>query len=493
MLAPKVQLQRSGRAGVAGKHLVSEVRIQRQHEAAEKTAQLRRTPSWLFSFVFHLVLLLILAVIPIADLTRGPLTLFFGQPSSSGDGEFELLGIESSLETELENTESQNLESLSNTSPLQQVNLPKMLDLPAVEPLLSPSTSVSIPIGIQDGLTGRTGALKQALLDRFGGSAETEQAVEMGLAWLVQQQNSNGSWSLVGPYSRGGANENITAATAMAVNAFLGAGHTPIAGKYQQEVKLAINFLVQRQDKDGFFADREPSRQQMYAQAIASISIIEAYGMTGDSKLKMAALKAVKYAEWSKSDLHGWRYEPREDADLSVTGWYVMALETARMAGLGVDEKQLAKTSKFLDQVSSKELSQYAYTDFQPPSLSMTAEGLLCRIFLGWPQSHPALIAGIQDVLLPAAPSLDSQEQSVYFWYYATQVMHHFGGPAWDKWNTAMKKVLPALQEKEGDERGSWSSQRDSYGAAGGRLYTTCLNLYCLEVYYRHLAIYHTD
>ena len=329
------------------------------------------------------------------------------------------------------------------------------------------------------------------MLSKFGGNQQTEDAVALGLKWLAKQQKSNGSWSLVGPYSQGGANENATAATAMALNAFLGAGSTHMEGEYQAQVKLGLTYLVRKQNEDGFFPDqREPSRQQMYAQAIATIAVAEAYGMSGDEELKTAAQRAMKFAAWSQSNRHGWRYNPREDADLSVTGWFVMALETGKMAGLEVDESKLQQVSEFLDSVSYEDKSRYGYDGFESPSLSMTAEGLLCRIYLGWPSTHPALLQAIQDDLLPNTPSLDDDNYSVYYWYYATQVLHHVGNPAWETWNRDMRRVIPAMQEKTGAEAGSWSPNRDAFGAAGGRLYTTCLNLYCLEVYYRHLSIY---
>ena len=56
-----------------------------------------------------------------------------------------------------------------------------------------------------------------------------------------------------------------------------------------------------------------------------------------------------------------------------------------------------------------------------------------------------------------------------------------------------MKKSLLAMQVSVGPEKGSWGPQRDMYGRVGGRLYTTCLSIYCLEVYYRHLAVYGVD
>ncbi len=170
-----------------------------------------------------------------------------------------------------------------------------------------------------------------------------------------------------------------------------------------------------------------------------------------------------------------------------------MALETGKMAGLEVNETKLQSVSQFLDSVASEQGSRYAYTDFEGgPSLSMTAEGLLCRIYLGWPQTHPSLLAAIRDDLLPNRPRMSDRQESVYYWYYATQVLHHVGGEAWETWNDAMKQVIPAKQEKVGPDAGSWGPEEDMWGVAGGRLYTTCFQIYCLEVYYRHLGIYDT-
>jgi hypothetical protein len=66
-------------------------------------------------------------------------------------------------------------------------------------------------------------------------------------------------------------------------------------------------------------------------------------------------------------------------------------------------------------------------------------------------------------------------------------------GKIWDDWNKVMRQEVPAHQIKVGSEAGSWSPQGDkwagiSFGA--GRLYMTCLSIYMLEVYYRHLPIY---
>ena len=64
-------------------------------------------------------------------------------------------------------------------------------------------------------------------------------------------------------------------------------------------------------------------------------------------------------------------------------------------------------------------------------------------------------------------------------------------GEQWDRWNRVMRQRVPAAQVQDGPEAGSWSPMRDEWGARGaGRLFTTCLSIYMLEVYYRHLPIY---
>ncbi len=84
----------------------------------------------------------------------------------------------------------------------------------------------------------------------------------------------------------------------------------------------------------------------------------------------------------------------------------------------------------------------------------------------------------------------DWNDRNVYYWYYGTQVCHHMEGKDWQKWNGVMRQLLPEHQEKRGAERGSWEPIGDRWGGSAGRLYVTCLSIYVLEVYYRHLPLY---
>src|SRR5690606_3537924 len=140
--------------------------------------------------------------------------------------------------------------------------------------------------------------------------------------------------------------------TAMALLAFQGAGNTHREGEFKETVAKGWKALLAMQDKDGnFFPGGGAHNHRLYTQAQATIAICELYGMTKDPEYKKPAQLAIDYAVKTQSPEGGWRYEPRVDADLSVTGWFVMALQSALMAGLEVPSPTFDNITKFLDSV----------------------------------------------------------------------------------------------------------------------------------------------
>lgn len=354
----------------------------------------------------------------------------------------------------------------------------------------APSKKSSVPDQTnRKGLEGRQTGNKEDLLNAYGGTAVTEGAVKLGLEWLARNQRDDGLWSLQGPYQNPGSLEDVIAASAMALLVFQGAGHTPNgdrADPFTQVVAKGCKGLLKHLNSENEFPTRTSIRGG-YTEAICTIALCELYGMTKDHRYRRPAAEALKYCIAAQSSQGGWRYIPNTDSDTSVTGWYLMALQSARMAGFHVDRGVLQKVAGYLDNVASHNGERYGYQAGTAATLSMTAEGLLCRQYLGWPQDDPRLIGGTS-YLLENLPNWNDRD--VYYWYYATQVTHHMEGTYWDEWNKVMRELLPAKQVKNGAERGSWDPQGDKYGSVAGRLYVTCLSLYQLEVYYRHLPIY---
>ncbi len=462
--------------------------MQETEDENELLAPVRKSiPAWLVSMIFHIILLLALALwtLPVANGIR-TLVLEFGEAPESEEVDLKEYSLESATsEMDQENTDQPTEDpiDLDVESLIESVEIAEPTDIVPIELGESATDMVVKPM-----FGGRSGAMKAALL-AMDGSPETAKAVELGLKWLARQQSKDGSWSLRGPYDDGSYQENKTAATAMALLAFQGDGNTHLDGPYAKTVERGLHFLLNRQSKrDGFFAHNEPDRQQAYAHAQGTIALCELYGMTQDSRLRQPAEAAVEFSVRAQSESGGWRYHPRGDSDLSVTGWYVMALVSAKSAGIRVEHSVLAEVQGYLDRVSVEDGAGYCYQEGRPASQTMTAEGLLCRQYLGWAHDREPMVIGLTALVQDWPMNRDAM--NVYYWYYATQALHHFGGSGWTIWNNNMKQVLPAMQVDRGNEAGSWSPQADEYGNASGRLYTTCFSIYCLEVYYRHLPLY---
>jgi hypothetical protein len=347
-------------------------------------------------------------------------------------------------------------------------------------------------------LDGRQVGRREALVNAFGGTDATQAAVARALEWLARQQDKkDGLWSLQGPYADGGSQENRLAATAMALIAFQGAGNTTRQGQYQAVVSKAWKALATKQLPDGHFdfTPPIPTHHALYSHAQATIAACELFGMTKAGFDAEPARRALAYAVKAQGRNGGWRYEPGQDGDMSVTGWYMMALKSAEMAGLDVPKSALDGIEAFLEGVAVEKGARYGYRLDSPqkPPVQVTdavsAEGLLCRQYLGWPRNDPRLTKGIE--LLLASKFIDYEnDKDVYAWYYIAQVVHHVGGEPWERWNGRMRDILPKEQVQKGPEAGSWDPSLDKWGHIGGRLFTTCFCVYMLEVYYRHLPIY---
>jgi len=348
--------------------------------------------------------------------------------------------------------------------------------------------------GMSD-FSGRQDGQRGLLVRIFGGSDATEAAVANALVWMADQQGRDGLWSLQGPYADGGSQENKLAATAMALLAFQGAGNTPTTGRHKDAVARGWKGLLAKQLPDGSFDLALPSHHRLYAHAQATYALCELVGMT-DGKLHFdQARRALDYSLAAQAANGGWRYAPREPGDMSVTGWFMMALKSGEMAGLKVPPATFNNATKFLDAVSIDGGSRYGYqldSPQRPPSgvtAAVTAEGLLARQFLGWGRDDERIAAGLEHVMGERLLDFE-KDKDVYAWYYITQVAHNVGGAVRDKWNARMREVVPAQQVEKGPEAGSWDPTLDKWGHIGGRLYTTCFLTYMLEVYYRYPSLY---
>jgi hypothetical protein len=352
-------------------------------------------------------------------------------------------------------------------------------------------TATELKIG--GGYEGRTAAARDRLIAARGGSPASERAVQLGLAWLTAHQRDDGGWHFDhreggpraarcgGKCSHAGTHNSTTAATALALLAYLGAGQTHRDGEHQEIVGHGLQYLTSRIVKSSRGADLQEGT--MYAQGLATLALCEAYALSRDPELRNPAQQALDFIVNVQHPLGGWRYFPGQPGDTTVLGWQLLALHSGRLAGLQVPEETLTRAHEFLDRVQADQGAAYGYQasgDQATPS----AVGLLCRMVHGWPRNDARLQLGIERL---AARGPD--EEDLYFSYYATQVLNHFDGPQWHAWNNQLRDRLIATQATEGHETGSWYTP-DYHTTSGGRLCDTALAVMILEVYYRHLPLY---
>ncbi|MEM9353487.1 MAG: prenyltransferase/squalene oxidase repeat-containing protein [Planctomycetota bacterium] len=443
-------------------------------------------PPWLVSAAAHMLLMIVLGLLFVAAEVQPELLLRFDYQ----DAFDETLGESLDLDVDFDQAPLDDAPLISDEI-LESATVTDFAT--EVEEPVTPAVDALTVEPIRMALSGREAGMRDALLKAYGGTAATQRAVRDGLAWLVRNRRSDGMWDMNGKFDDGIEPSNPDAATGMALIAFQGAGYTPDGDPeepFTKVVRRAWRGLLKRQREDGSFFNTGRSHGQLYTHAICTIAVCELYGMTGDSRYRDAAQRAIDFCVSAQSDEGGWRYYPGTGSDLSVTGWFVMALQSARMAGLDVPTTTLDAVSEYLDTVSSDYGSRYSYRKGQAATFAMTAEGLLCRQYLGWGHDDERLVQGAT-LLTEELPSWS--KRNVYYWYYASQVCHHMEGEIWRTWNETMRRVIPDNQVRTGKERGSWDPDGDRWGNAGGRLFVTCLSIYNLEVYYRHLPIYQLE
>jgi hypothetical protein len=458
---------------------------------------LRNAPPWLISGVAHMLFLIILGLCVFSiDKIQNSISLESVKEDTEKEIYAEKIGEQLEYDTPLGKENVFKVEE----PVLTPSNLP-----PVDDPFAAPAKLDIRPGGdtadavfnakqIGFALHGRQEGSKQVLIGRYGGNKTTQGAAERGLAWLVRNQLKNGSWSLEGPYSDGAfQTENREAATALALLAFQGDGNTPREGKYRKNVSEGWYWLLKQQDADGCFFHQGGMNHRYYTHAMCSIALCELLGMTKDSAYRQSAVRAIEYLVKSQGPEGGWRYQPQVDSDVSVTGWCVMALQSARMAGLKVPGDCFRQVERFLDRAAQYDGSRYPYQPGDNVTTAMTAEALLMRQYLGWRHDDPRMKAGAEWLTTPSNLVNYQSNRDVYYWYYASQVLHNMEGEYWNRWNKVMRQAVPEHQVRSGKESGSWDPQKpstDQWGASAGRLYVTCLSIYVLEVYYRHLPLY---
>jgi hypothetical protein len=344
-------------------------------------------------------------------------------------------------------------------------------------------------------------------------SAEQWKAVDVGvdrgLAWLAARQQEDGSIPTLESGQPG--------ITSLAIMAFLSRGHRPGAGPYGAFLDRAIDFVIEQQRESGLLYGGstdmpatdwyQGSHTATYNHAIAGLMLCEAYGMTDEQrakKLRPAITKAIDFArqmqrrpsEYEK-DKYGWRYfkhhgtPNKGEADLSVTGWFIMFYRSAKNAEFDIPEQFVDEAVQFVRAcyVPEKGIFLYGpYPDDRHTSRAMNGAGLLALTITGHYDEKIA-DAAAQKLLDQPFKEYNARirhDRYHYGAYYCSQAMFMLGGERWRKFYPPLAMTLIQNQSPQGH----WQSENCNNDDVYGNGYTTALAILSLTPPYQMLPIY---
>lgn len=318
---------------------------------------------------------------------------------------------------------------------------------------------------------------------------EVASAVDRGLAWLSKNQEANGSWTASGGQSRSAA---VTGLVGMA---FMARGHVPGQGPYGEQLNRAVDYILSLQRDGGILADRSLN-SPMYDHGISTIMLCEAYGMLDDRRQEAARgaisravnviLTAQRIPKVDPKMQGGWRYTPRSsDADISVSGWQLMALRAAANCGANIPPDAVRQGIEYIRNCAGANGGFGYMLSDSNSTHARTGTGVLALILLG-EENDPRVKAGASYLIGDRGNRglLDSGHH-YYTLYYCAQAAWQLGGIHWTQINTDISEDLRRRQRRDG----GWPAPSDADGQ-GGANYSTAMAILSLTVPYRYLPLY---
>ncbi len=317
--------------------------------------------------------------------------------------------------------------------------------------------------------------------DRLSSPDGRTRAIDDALRWLAAHQADHGGWEAAhfGRWCDGkrttassdgaGKAEFDVGVTGLALLAFHGAGYGPRGTHpYTRVAKAGLRRLKQVQDVDGCFGPRT-TQHFVYNHAIATMAMVEAYGMTLSPLFKRSAQAGLDFLAFARNPYFAWRYGIKPgDNDTSVTAWAIAALDMARVLNLDasregrpapfeIDEACFDGAHAWLTKMTEPEYGRTGYIqrggsparsqgviDRFPADLSeaMTAAAIGIRVALGESATKSLIIRKGAKLLEATKPAWNTERGSIdmIHWYFGTLATHRIGGTAWSSWRRALER-----------------------------------------------------
>lgn len=329
-------------------------------------------------------------------------------------------------------------------------------------------------------------------------TAESELALERGLAWMAKTQGSQGNWE-----------SNDLGLVSLGALAFLSAGHMPGRGKYGDHVDRALKYVVKNSKPSGLLNIADAQRD-LYNHGLAAFVLGQAYGMTDDSQIGKTLERSLKLIANTQCDDGGWDYRAKRQQhghDLSLAVMQAKALRSAVDSGFEVrnDVIKLAIQSvrnhykaengaRGLEDRAKEGPGTFTY-DGNRVTVAMAACGVVCLQEFG--QYDDWRIPKNLDYISKEVSRLNPVKGNgevpfdAYTLYYVGQAIYQSGGTNWRTNYPVLRDHLISSQVRKPEspnDDGSWRDTRWVHGKQG-QLYGTAVGCFVLSIPNRYLPI----
>ena len=337
-------------------------------------------------------------------------------------------------------------------------------------------------------------------------NAASEQAANLGLIWLANNQGKEGNWETkdLGLVSLGAL-------------AFLSAGNTPETGKYRENVRRALDYVLANAKPSGML-NITGNRRDMYNHGLATFVLTQAYGMSNDKRLGRTLRKAVKLIIDVQCKDGGWDYKGIRQArghDLSLAVMQAKALRGSMDIGIHIPRETIALAITSVQGYYRKSgkpddlAARYGWREEEARypgrftynggsgTTAMAAAGAVCLQEFGKYGDYRirrSMNGVLDDIKTRMKVTPGKMPFDAYTMLYVSQALYQMGGKLWQDGYPLIRKAIVDTQARKSRDNtladgshGSWSGSR--VGGKSGQLFGTSVAVFTLNIPNRYLPI----
>jgi hypothetical protein len=318
----------------------------------------------------------------------------------------------------------------------------------------------------------------------------TRKVVGQGLDWLAYNQHKLGHWTAQGRYP--------TAMTALAGLAMLCEGSTVTQGKYSENIRRAVDYIIRQSRPNGLIGDPLRDDRYTYGHGFSMLFLSQVLGDEEDedrrAELVDVLTRAVQFTGQAQTDAGGWGYVSAKDGggfdEGSTTITQVQGLRGCRNAGIPVPKEIIDKAVKYIKDCTLPDGAVQYSSKGGGGRPAITAAAIACLFEAGQYDDD-----FVPRMMKYCEQNLSQDPRGSYgHWHYAhfyyAQVQYREGAKKPEKWK-AYRNDIEARLLREAKE----VSLGDQIGVEWdqgfiGPVYTTALNLIILQMDNAALPIY---